>query len=542
MSFTNNREVTSIEVDKKWLKADGTTLDWPEDVTVDIQLTADGQAVEGKTATLSADQTSYEFEGLPKYQADGTTEIAYSVTEVEVAGYVSVVGELADGKITITNTENVKTSIPFKKIFYGTGAANTFEFKLTSLGEAGQDMWASDTDITLPGNAVEAEEPLQDDGEIVASMTKTIVVAPNTEEADGQFGEVQYAADGDYYYAIEEVAGGNQDIVYDEACYLAHVKITDNKVDGSIKYRMLYPSGDGTYDYIGEADVPEFYNNEEENDFVSMRFHSAPISPEDVSAGVVSVYPEVQKTVNNEAIEDDGATTAMVPGEFMFELREGNDGKGELIATASNDGSGRVAFFDQEDAENIGENWGLVFVSPGTYEYTITEQKGTAFGVKYDDAQILMTVEVAQADDGELSATVTYAKDGEVTDMPTFNNTREGMDLQVHKRSRSGGEGLANCTYALWMHSSTGDVMLQEAVSDATGLIKFENVVLIPGQKYFYKEVEAPAGHTVDPYRTAYWTVEVDENGKISTKIIEETADDGWHSKYENNESDKQSE
>ena len=233
----------------------------------------------------------------------------------------------------------------------------------------------------------------------------------------------------------------------------------------------------------------------------------------------------------------------MIPGEFTFELRKGNDGKGDLVAIASNDESGRVAFFDgAHDGRDGSKKWGLVFVNPGTYEYTITEQKGTAFGVSYDDAVILMTVEVnpVRPDSAELVAKVTYSKDGEVTEMPTLNNTREGMDLEVYKRSRFGNEGLVDCTYALWMHSSTGDVMLQEATSDATGRILFENVVLIPGQEYFYKEVEAPKGHTVDPYRTAYWTVYIDEDGKTKTKIVEETADDGWHSKYENIELDNQ--
>ena len=68
-------------------------------------LTADGQVVAGKTATLSSDQPSFKFSSLPKYKADGRTEIAYSVEEVEVAGYASEVGELADGKITVTNTQ-----------------------------------------------------------------------------------------------------------------------------------------------------------------------------------------------------------------------------------------------------------------------------------------------------------------------------------------------------------------------------------------------------------------------------------------------------
>ncbi len=468
---------------------------------------------------------------------------------------MSLVGENdIEVEVAANNTANIPTAeftnnletvkIPFRKVFYGTGAARTFKFKLTSLGELGADLWKdveSDTPVTLPIATQEASEPMKDDGETIACMTASVDVAPGT-KAPGNFGEVQFAGDRDYYYAIEEVADGDQDIVYDESCYLAHVKIEGNKVVGAIEYRMLYPNADGTYARIGTADIPEFINNEGKNASATMRFRSVLMSTQSINVGQVSVYPEIQKTVNYEELGDSGATTAMVPGEFTFELREGNDGKGKLIATASNDESGRVAFFDEAKSAGIGENWGLVFVNPGTYEYTISEQKGTSFGVTYDDALILMTVEVTQAPNGELSAEVTYSKNGEVTEMPTLNNTREGMDLEVYKRSRFGGEGLVDCTYALWMHSPTGDVMLQEATSDATGRILFENVVLIPGQEYFYKEVEAPTGHTVDPYRTAYWTVEVGEDGTISTKIVEETADDGWHSKYDNIELDRQGE
>ena len=89
VTVTNTQETTEVEVDKKWANADGTET-WPAGVTVEIQLTAGGVDVAGKTATLSATQTSYKFESLPKYQADGETEIAYSVKEVEVAGYIKI--------------------------------------------------------------------------------------------------------------------------------------------------------------------------------------------------------------------------------------------------------------------------------------------------------------------------------------------------------------------------------------------------------------------------------------------------------------------
>ena len=104
VTITNTQETTEITADKKWVNANRTDT-WPEGVTVEIQLTADGEALEGRTAVLSADQPGYKFDKLPKYKADGETAIAYGVEEVKVNGYTSEVGDLTDGAITITNTQ-----------------------------------------------------------------------------------------------------------------------------------------------------------------------------------------------------------------------------------------------------------------------------------------------------------------------------------------------------------------------------------------------------------------------------------------------------
>ena len=110
------------------------------------------------------------------------------------------------------------------------------------------------------------------------------------------------------------------------------------------------------------------------------------------------------------------------------------------------------------------------------------------------------------------------------------------MDITVRKVSRYGGEGLVDCTYALWMVGPSGDVMIAEAVSDASGYITFRDVALLAGQKYYFKEVEAPAGHTVDPYRTAYFSLNAAGDKLV---LVEETAADGWHSATENIELDR---
>jgi len=109
------------------------------------------------------------------------------------------------------------------------------------------------------------------------------------------------------------------------------------------------------------------------------------------------------------------------------------------------------------------------------------------------------------------------------------------MDITVQKVSRVGGEGLADCTYGLYLVSDNGDALIQEAVSNAEGYITFKDVKLMQGQKYYFKEVKAPKGHTLDPYRTAYFSLNAAGDKLV---LVEATADDGWHSAVENIEAD----
>ena len=127
-TFTNAIEVTDIEVDKKWVNADGTNT-WPTGVKVTVQLTADGQPVmegEGETQTpvqaeLSSTHTTHTFKNLPakKQNAEGKwTDVTYSVEEVEISGYTTEIGDPVKGTdkttITITNEEET-TEIPVNK-------------------------------------------------------------------------------------------------------------------------------------------------------------------------------------------------------------------------------------------------------------------------------------------------------------------------------------------------------------------------------------------------------------------------------------------
>ncbi|QTE72908.1 Cna B-type domain-containing protein [Clostridiales bacterium FE2010] len=142
ITVTNTQETVEVEVDKAWLNADGSKT-WPNGVTVGIQLTADGSDVTGKTATLSADQTSYKFTSLPKYKADGTTEIAYSVKEAEVPGYDSDVGTLTNGKITVTNTQET-VEVEVDKAWLNADGSKTWPNGVT----VGIQLTADGSDVT----------------------------------------------------------------------------------------------------------------------------------------------------------------------------------------------------------------------------------------------------------------------------------------------------------------------------------------------------------------------------------------------------------
>ena len=159
-TITNTLETTEVTVEKTWVNADGSTAEWPEDVEkVEVQLTADGTAVDGKTASLTANAKSHKFENLPKYKVvDGNEkEIVYSVEEIEVDGYDSVVGDLTEGKITITNTRSV-ADLELTKTVTGTeDTTKEFTFAITLTAPDGVTFAASYTAVKTTADGTEEE-------------------------------------------------------------------------------------------------------------------------------------------------------------------------------------------------------------------------------------------------------------------------------------------------------------------------------------------------------------------------------------------------
>ena len=397
--------------------------------------------------------------------------------------------------LTITNsTTELATAagLEFDKYYYG--GTGTFNFALVAASADGSER---------AGEAVEFAEgqAVVDDGTAAFTLR-----AQNGAFADGKakvaFPEISYAADGDYYYLVYEDEQDTADMVVDKARYLVHVAVQGGEASEPV-YELVYEG-----ENLGATDDHSFYNNAA----VKLGFSSLAAQSYGIDGERVSVYPQTQKYLN-------GDTVLLVGGDFEFQLVD--KATGTEIARATNDENGVVAFFDETSDP------GLAYDEPGVYSYIIREVAGDEAGITYDASEISLVVTVEQTDEG-LEATMAYNGPGGAE--PAFYNTKEGMDVRVQKVSRSGGEGLPGSTYALYLVGEGGDALVQEAVSDAQGYITFTDVDLMKGQKYYFKEVAAPSGHTVDPYRSAYFTLNDEGTALV---LAEETAADGVHSATE---------
>ena len=194
------------------------------------------------------------------------------------------------------------------------------------------------------------------------------VVATGTNSADGSvaLSPITYTKPGTHSYMLREVGGGTHKagVEYDGSVFAVTTTVTDN--------------GNGTLSVAHKVD----------NDANAVGFTNS------YAPAATSVTLGASKVLNGKSLED---------GEFSFTL-EGEDG---TRLTAGNDANGMVVFPAIQYSET------------GTYQYTLSEVKGSETGVTYDEAAYAVTVAVEDDGEGSLVATVSY----EGGKAPVFNNT-----------------------------------------------------------------------------------------------------------------------
>ncbi len=487
---------------------------WREGDTFTFDLAAEAGAPLPQTTQVTLDKQNQTREfGQIDYDATGT--YVYDIAEQVPLGAIdgvfdgirydssvhqAVVTVVDDGSGALSATvsydgEEEATAAAATNVYVETASNQVFlkQYFGDRIGaQFGFTLTATDADYNpRSGTSVSFEdgEEVFDDG----SQAFTISVANGAfdgTEAQIVFPEIRYRTAGDYYYRVSEDDLSDESVQGDTAVYRLHVTVSAD-ADG-----ILSAATDYAIEYNGSVwDVPDpsglvFFNN----DTVSMGFASMSLSAMSMAAAQVQVDPKVEKQLSGGTLRE---------GEFTFQMVD--DATGNVIDETTNASDGTVAF-DLLD-----------FAQPGTYTYTIREVAGDEGTIIYDASTVAYTVKVTQSADGSLQAEQIFQQNGEITASPTFVNTVNGIDLAVRKTSRDGGEGLSGATYALYRASSTGqDVLLGEEDSDEEGYIYFRDVPIEEGVYYYFKEVEAPQGHTVDPYRSAYFTVVKDAVGTYS--------------------------
>lgn len=287
-----------------------------------------------------------------------------------------------------------------------------------------------------------------------------------TNDANGKiaFRTLPYYTSGTHHYTVKEIdvpdtdADMNTDMIeYDSSVYDVDVSVSDD-MDVAISY-----SKDGE-----PVDGITFENK--------------------TSSTAAVIDPSVTKVLENGVLQ---------PGQFSFQLL---DDKGQVLDTKRNTDNGSVLFDS------------ITYDKEGTYDYTIKEVIPEDVGqITYDTKDIKVEVKVEKdSQTGNLHASVTYYKDGKETENPKFINAYNALSIRVQKKSRDGsGDPLQGAVYALYkvMGESGRDLLIGTQTSGADGYMTFTDME--PGV-YYFKEVSAPAGHTVDEYATERFMLTAD--------------------------------
>ena len=265
---------------------------------------------------------------------------------------------------------------------------------------------------------------------------KLLATATNDKDGHVSFKDLTFTQAGTYTYLVTEEKGTDKDVIYDTMT--ARIKVTVVKEIGD-KLNVLTPKVTYPEDITFDNKVKD-----EKAATADIVFHKA-LHGRDLKAG-----------------------------EFTFNLR---DDKGQIIAQASNDKDGKIAFT------------GLTYDKAGDYHYVVTEVKGNDEDVIYDDMVADVTVKVTQ-EIGEtanaLVSSVVYPED------TTFDNRIKELkdahiDLNLSKALH--GRSLKDNEFTFNLRDEKGQ-LLATATNDKDGRVSFKDLTFSQAGTYAYLVTE----------------------------------------------------
>ena len=375
---------------------------------------------DGKTAIFSFGKITFDTPGTYVYKVTEDEGYNAGITySKNVATITITVTDNHQGALvaTVGIENNVFTNTYASELDYAAGGGleivKTFEnatmrefsFKVTpndstSAEKLGIDM-AGKTFTTKPG------ETIEDDN---ASHAE---VAVFDAAAEAKF--TQDDADDTYTYTVQETAGSETGVTYDDTEYTVTITTADDGL-GGIKVTTTVTNGaDYKQTYVYDNDA------ETENQTAVVPFTNT-YKAEGQLGGNGAVSINATKTLTNRP---------MVDGEFTFNVTNTADGSNAMVTTGTNAADGTITF----DAIDYSIDQMLKDVDNGlatpnvvegkdtfTYTYKVTEDTDSLDdGVSaIDAAGFQITVTVTDNGDGTLGIVVAYPGGG---DGLTFRNT-----------------------------------------------------------------------------------------------------------------------
>lgn len=544
------------------------------------ELTSDGFVKENGVQETVKNDTNKEFEFKLDYTKPGT--YYYRVTEVkdndnhDVAYDETVYHVIVQVKADDTDKLKVSKTITYtddlgnqKEDRSSLDFTNTlYQYQLATMSLEGNKV--------VSGSQAVAMEPGLFRFELVdQNNTKKIDTAKNDELGVYSFDDIEFTKPGNYNYTVKEINAGNEiaGIAYSNQelniatkvskdsqgnLVIDYTNVTDengNQVDNAINITSSQLVNQSTkdihvrkvWDDVGHEDqrqnvTVDLLRNGKKVEGQSIIlsndsnwqgvFTDLPIKDQNGNAYVYSVSEEnsvgyqveysqesnnsyvitnkyidvTSADVQLEAHKDLVGGKTLTAGMYQFDLIS-ND---EVIDSQVNDDSGNIHFntlsFDQE----------------GTYTYQVKEHiSDNDPHIEYDQSVYQVTVDVKRQDN-RLVPTVTYTLDGKDVSNITFTNIYHPLTITVQKRSKDlSQDPLEGAVYGLYRVNDKGkDILVEKQTSNSEGYMTFSNAV--HGYKYYFKEISAPNGHTVDEYKTKTFEVSYQrsKSGKVSYQLI----------------------
>ena len=303
---------------------------------------------------------------------------------------------------------------------------------------------------------------------------KVVETAKNKADGTVNFKSLTFNKEGSYTYTITENKGTDASVNYSTQSITATVDV--KKTDDKLVATVTYSGGDG-----------------EQKNTITNTQNKPKVSNAKVTLNLKKAFE------GGELKGDD----------FEFVAKDSND---KVVGTAKNKKDGSITF------DNITVD------KAGTFNYTITETKGTDKTITYSDKTITATVVVVEKDNALVVEQVTYS-DGQ-TDTDTFTNKKEApktesvkATLQVNKLLKEGETTIPLTDDQFEFVLKEGNNTLETAKNKANGTVTFKELTYTEEGTHTYTITENQGTDTSINYSKQMITATV-EVKKANDKLV----------------------